>query len=1669
MKLKLLLLGIFGIFLTTGMAQTTVVLGAGSQTGGTNDNGTVVYRSTAGSSFDYSRNVLLYTFADLSSVGIFNGATISSIGFYKSDSNEITPGEVVNLSIDASNTGNNALDVEDTYANLTAGSTNVFSGTVDNSVFSTGSLVLITLQTPIIYTGGSLEIGIDWDASAIAGNPTTGTFTWLRDPSTNAQARGRSNSSAIITTTLNTARNAVYQTQFTYTGGVAPTCLPPANLNAVSNTFDTADLSWTSGGSGETAWDIELGLAGFTPTGTPTNSGVTNPYTAMSLTANTSYDYYVRADCTGGDFSTWSGPFNFRTLCTAITDFNENFDGVSTPNLPDCWNSFNTTPMGTTAAVVQTSTAGDSSAPNGVRMYSGSLTGNIGSGTTDEGENILISPSLSNLAAGTHRIRFSADAGTTTSTIEVGTISDPTDPSTFTALGTFTPTTTHAEYIQNFDTYSGTDQFVAFRHVFAGTFDTMYLDDIVWEAIPSCIAPTDLALVSATDTMATIGWTNNAGAAASSVIYGPAGFDPLTAGTTIAGGADSATISGLTGETNYDFYVIQDCTATGDGLSTQAGPLSIQTPCAPIAAPYFVDFESFTAATSGFVNDQCWNEVSPGAYDWAIDDAGGTGSGNTGPSGAFSGTTFMFVEASNGANGDVATVLSRAVDLSALTTPSVSFYYHMYGAFITDLTVAVSTDNGATFTTELTITGQQQTASADPWEQAVIDLASYAGQTVIVAFTTSKSTMTGNTFEGDIALDDVNFNELPTCIDVSGITEDSILPDSVTVSWTENNTPPSAAWEVVAVPAGDPAPAVGATNATAIPFTIPGLAAETSYDIYVRTDCATAFPVPLTVTTPCAAIVPDALETFDTFVPNCWEEASTGDLTTGPMTLGSGDWGVEEFAHATTTGGGAVNVNLWNLGTSDWVISPVYDLSAGGYELNVDIAVTGFNNTSASAMGSDDSVQLVYTEDGTTWTVLETWDASNTPSEMGMTYNNPLTGLTSATTQFALYATEGTVDDAEDYDFHMDNFQVRTPPSCPDTTNLTLVSNTDVEATINFDSGNATSAGNYEYSLTTVAGTAPAVTGAWSDVAGAMPNVTYTIMGLTPQTEYFVHVREVCAVGDESPWTLVPLNFTTACAAIAAPYSEDFEMFTTSTAAFASGNCWTGTGGSYFWESAPGTDTSSTGTGPAPSITTGNYFFTEASSGVAGDITDLVSPSVDLTALTAPSLTFNYHMFGAQIGTLDVLVNGTTSVWSLSGQQQTSDVDPWELASVDLAAYAGQTISITFRATSAGTFEGDIAIDNVSFDELPTCLDVTGIMLDSATSDSVTVSWTENNIPAATAWEVIAVPAGDPAPTAGTSNATVNPFTIGSLMANTSYDVYVRTDCSMSFAGPVTVTTDCAVVTMFPAMTDFTNNVPNSCWSEAGDGEIATGPTNVGSSDWRGNRSYTNGIGTVVPSNAMNLFSSGDREWLISETYDLSSLTTKILTVEVAVTDWTTSGTSTATDVATMGSDDSVDLLVTTDGGTTWTSLDTWNVANQPAVIGDSYFYDLAAYSGTVQFAFLASDGTVNDPEDYDFHVGRFVVDATAGNNDVVLENAISLYPNPVNGDTVTVSFDNLVDSNASVIIYNAIGQEVMARTFDNVSNNKIVIDNMSELSSGVYLLQISNGPSTTVKRFIKQ
>src|SRR5690606_26176197 len=100
-------------------------------------------------------------------------------------------------------------------------------------------------------------------------------------------------------------------------------CSTPLALTANVTGLNEAILSWTSSG---TLFDIEYGVSGFVPTGTPSTglSGVTNPFTLSGLIADTNYEYYVRQNCnaTSDGESLWAGPFAFYTgYCAVTTSF----------------------------------------------------------------------------------------------------------------------------------------------------------------------------------------------------------------------------------------------------------------------------------------------------------------------------------------------------------------------------------------------------------------------------------------------------------------------------------------------------------------------------------------------------------------------------------------------------------------------------------------------------------------------------------------------------------------------------------------------------------------------------------------------------------------------------------------------------------------------------------------------------------------------------------------------------------------------------------------------------------------------------------------------------------------------------------------------------------------------------------------------------------------------------------------------------------------------------------------------------------------------------------------------------------------------------------------------------------------------------------------------------
>ena len=95
---------------------------------------------------------------------------------------------------------------------------------------------------------------------------------------------------------------------------IAP-CADPYNLVVSNLTTNSAQLSWTPGND-ETQWEV---IAVPSNSGLPTEEGIItsdNPYILNDLLSGTTYDFYIRSVCTGGQNSSWAGPARFTTVIT---------------------------------------------------------------------------------------------------------------------------------------------------------------------------------------------------------------------------------------------------------------------------------------------------------------------------------------------------------------------------------------------------------------------------------------------------------------------------------------------------------------------------------------------------------------------------------------------------------------------------------------------------------------------------------------------------------------------------------------------------------------------------------------------------------------------------------------------------------------------------------------------------------------------------------------------------------------------------------------------------------------------------------------------------------------------------------------------------------------------------------------------------------------------------------------------------------------------------------------------------------------------------------------------------------------------------------------------------------------------------------------------------------
>lgn len=316
--------------------------------------------------------------------------------------------------------------------------------------------------------------------------------------------------------------------------GTPPTCPKPLNVAVANITTNSADFTWTAGGS-ETEWEVVVLPNGDpAPDATTTGTAVSgsSAYQAISLNDSSAYQFYVRASCGAGDFSTWTAVLNFATSCVSGTSITENFDAALA--FPTCWAR-----VGTLGSTNVQASAAATSAPNVLYLY--------GSSATSQG--MVAMPPLSNAGAGTHRLKFKARSNFTVGgVIEVGYLTDSADAATFVSLQSFTTTSTSVfdTFIANLGTDPGANEVLAFRHSGAPAYSVL-IDDVTWEPIPTTLPSCASNFVATTDA--------SCGNYATQITWDAAtdadGYN-LTIGTT-AGGNDILDAQNIGGATSYSY------------------------------------------------------------------------------------------------------------------------------------------------------------------------------------------------------------------------------------------------------------------------------------------------------------------------------------------------------------------------------------------------------------------------------------------------------------------------------------------------------------------------------------------------------------------------------------------------------------------------------------------------------------------------------------------------------------------------------------------------------------------------------------------------------------------------------------------------------------------------------------------------------------------------------------------------------------------------------------------------------------------------------------------------------------------------------------------------------------------------------------------------------------
>lgn len=1011
------------------------------------------------------RNQIVYAISDLSEMSAMEGKSITAIKFYQSNSYAWSGSFTISLA-ETSGTG------FDSKVWFTDELTTVYEGTVTG-----GSVVTITFQNPYTYGGGNLLLDIQ--TKTTSSNYQNGTFKGNTNITTKKPAAYAYNGN--VTTPYATLWN-LPQTTFTYETPAA--CKKPSNLLSTAISANSASFTWTAGAS-ETQWQYLCLPADEEPdwASASVKTATSASATVDGLTPQTSYKFYVRANCGGADGQSAAVSAAFKTPCVAVStlpwndeDFADVTTGSSVSNIPDCWNriAYEYEDYWSSAVTkypyVQSGSGHSGSGSKNLFFYGGGAS---------SAQTIILplfaeKPSKLSISFWYKNSDYASYGDA-----QIGYMTDPTNAASFNVLKTLAKVTDWT-YVNAFALAGAPDNsYIAIR--FAGgssDYGSLYIDGVSVDLAPSCLAPSAPTASDITINSAKLTWTANSGESAWTLQYSTDG----ETWTDKAVSAKPYTLEGLSANTLYYVRVKAKCGATDESAYSEIA--SFRTACGAITAtswPYnFNDDE-----TNGY--PVCWDRITN------YDSFDGVYYPMVTTSSAYDGKSLMFY------GGGSTTALSAT--LPSFSTPIkdlvLSFRYKssvsgysQYGKLV----VGYMTDpaDANTFVEVETLDQSASYIEAGP--------IAFAGAPDNARITIRYAN--GTSDYGSAYVDNLVVEEAPSCMKPGkpAAATASLTANSAVVTWTAGGS--ESAWKLqYKAEGGDWSEEIAVDAAS---YTLTSLTATTTYYVRVKAICGSEDVSDWSsvgeFTTPCGVSAMPFEENFSSssVLPDCWDRSATGTYSWSPYS---------EYVS------GGYNYYIRLRGSSN-----SYTLSTPSINLSED-AVLKFNWKNGSSTKINANV-YISTNGGATKTLLPNDLSTKVTSWTVKTID--LSDYTGETV--ILYFVSSTGNSTSSYAY-LDDVQVIAKP-CE-----ALAAPT---AAPTIDGGTISWTGNAKALRYQAVGAST-----WNTVA--VTGTSYLLTGLEASTSYNVQVQVECAAGDDEAWSN-SLTFTTRCAATdELPYSNNFD------------------------------------------------------------------------------------------------------------------------------------------------------------------------------------------------------------------------------------------------------------------------------------------------------------------------------------------------------------------------------------------------------------------------------------------------------------------------------------------------------------------------------------------------